>query len=101
MSEILDGLEGVVNQTDDTVVYGATKAEHDQRLAAVLRRLEDAGVTLNREKCHFSTTTLKFLGHIIGPEGIRPDPNKVKAIGYSLYVSTHKHYRSPSLFGYD
>ena len=76
MSEILDGLEGVVNQTDDTVV----KAEHDQKLAAVLRQLEDAGVTLNREKCHFSTTTLKFLGHIIGPEGIRPDPDKVKAI---------------------
>ena len=25
-------------------------------------------------------TTIKFLGHIIGPEGIRPDPDKVKAI---------------------
>ena len=47
MSEVLDGLEGVVNQTDDTLVYGKTKAEHDQRLALVLNRLEAARVTLN------------------------------------------------------
>lgn len=80
MAEILDGLEGVVNQTDDSVVYGATQEEHDQRLEAVLRRLEEAGVTLNPEKCVFSTDTIKFLGHIIGPDGIRPDPEKVKAI---------------------
>lgn len=53
MSEILDGLDGVVNQTDDIVVHRATKAEHDQRLAAVLRRLEKARVTLNQEKCQF------------------------------------------------
>ena len=80
MSEILEGLEGVVNQTDDTVVHGVTKAEHNQRLAAVLRRLEEEGVTLYLEKCKFGMTTIKFLGHIIGPEGIRPDPDKVKAI---------------------
>jgi len=47
MSKILDGLKGVVNQTDKTVVYGSTEVEHDQRLAAVLRQLEDARVTLN------------------------------------------------------
>ena len=75
MSEVLDGLEGVVNQTDDTLVYGKTKAEHDQRLA-----LEAARVTLNRDKCQFAKTTVKFLGHIIGPDGIQPDPDKVKAI---------------------
>ena len=80
MFEILEGLEGVVNQTDDTVVHGVTKVEHDHRLAAVLRHLEEEGVTLNQEKCKFGMTTIKFLGHIIGPEGIRPDPDKVKAI---------------------
>ena len=51
MSEVPDGPEGVVNQTDDTLVYGKTKAEHDQRLALVLKRLEAARVTLNRDKC--------------------------------------------------
>ena len=69
---VLDGLEGVVNQTDDTLVYGKTKAE---RLALVLKRLEAARATLNRDKCQFAKTTVKFLRHIA--DGIQPDPDKV------------------------
>ena len=37
-----------------------------------------AGVTLNKEKCEFGKTTIKFLGHIISPEGISPGPQKTK-----------------------
>jgi len=65
---------------DDILVHGATKEEHDQRLEAVLLRLQEAGVTLNREKCRFSQTTVKFLGHVVDQSGIRPDPDKVHAI---------------------
>ena len=52
---------------------------HDQRLRGVLQRLREAGVTLN-EKCEFSKTSIKFLGHIIDAKGIHVDPDKVKAI---------------------
>ena len=37
-------------------------------------------VTLNDEKCVFSTTTVKFLGHIVDKFGIRADPVKTMAI---------------------
>ena len=50
------------------------------RLEAVLMRLLEAGVTLNLEKCEFSTHRVKFLGHIISSSGIEADPEKLQAI---------------------
>lgn len=35
---------------DDIIVYGANQAEHDEKLEAVLTRLQRAKVTLNWEK---------------------------------------------------
>ena len=65
MSAILSGLEGVVCQMDDVLVFGRDQTEHDTRLTAVLKRIESAGATLNPDKCEFSRKTLKFLGHIL------------------------------------
>ncbi len=47
MNKILEGLEGMVCLIDDVLVFGSNKEEHDRRLAAVLKRLEDTGATLN------------------------------------------------------
>ena len=80
MSEILAGLEGVVCMVDDVLVHGRTQEEHDQRLAAAMERIAQAGVSLNAEKCDFSQSSVKFLGHIIDGTGIHPDPEKVQAI---------------------
>ncbi|PFX12686.1 Retrovirus-related Pol polyprotein from transposon 17.6 [Stylophora pistillata] len=79
MTSILGDLKGVVCHIDDTLVHAATQAEHDERLRTVLKRLQVAGVTLN-EKCEFSKRSVKFLGHIIDEQGIRPDPAKTEAI---------------------
>ena len=38
-----------------------------------------SGLKLNRSKCVFGITDLKFLGHIISKRGIEPDPEKVSA----------------------
>ena len=80
MSEILAGLEGVVCMVDDVLVHGRTQEEHDQRLDAAMERIAQAGVSLNAEKCDFSQSSVKFLGHIIDGTGIHPDPEKVQAI---------------------
>jgi hypothetical protein len=80
MSQILSGLEGVVCQMDDVLVFGSDKRQHDARLLAVLERIEAAGATLNEKKCEFCTTSVKFLGHLIDQKGIRADPEKARAI---------------------
>lgn len=73
MSVLLKDLEGVICLIDDILIYGKTQEEHDERLLAVLNRLEEAGLTLNREKCEFSRREVKFLGHPFpGQSVLRP-----------------------------
>ena len=54
MSNLLEGLECTICLMDDVSIFGSTQKELDIRLTAVLRRLEQAGVTLNESKCQFS-----------------------------------------------
>ena len=109
MSTILRGLEGVVCQMDDVLVFGHTTAEHDKRLMAALKRIKEAGVTLNRDKCSFGQRQIKFLGHVITQQGISADPDKIKAMTEMkvpktvtdlrrfLGVVNHLHKFSPNL----
>ena len=80
MSRLLEGLEGVVCQVDDVLVHAPDQKSHDARLNAVLTRMKEKGVTLNREKCSFSQTQLKFLGHMVDEHGVSPDPDKTAAV---------------------
>ena len=77
MSRILEGLEGVLCQMDDVLVYAETQSIHDGRL---WKRLEENGVTLKAGKCEFSKSSVKFLGQVIDAQGVRADPNKIKAV---------------------
>ena len=80
MSKLLCGLEGIVCQMDDVLIFGKTKEEHNVRLTKALDRIHSAGVTLNREKCLFGQDNIKFLGHVVNKQGISADPDKVAAI---------------------
>ena len=72
MSEILAGLEGVICQMD--LIFGKDQAEHDRRLEAALKRIEEAGATLNPQKGEFRRSKIIFLGHVIDENGITADP---------------------------
>ena len=80
MTEILGDLEGVICLVDDVLITGRTQEEHDQRLMVVLSRLQKAGLTLGPEKCDINKPSVKFLGQLIDHKGVRPDPDKVRAI---------------------
>ncbi|UYV75445.1 K02A2.6-like [Cordylochernes scorpioides] len=80
MGQILEGLEGTLCHMDDILVYGSCQEEHDKRLETVLTRLSKSGLTLNKDKCKFAVTTIKFLGHQIDPNGIQVDPRRKRAI---------------------
>ena len=65
---------------DDVLVYGNDREEHDKRLESVMKRLREADLKLNKEKCVFAQSELKFLGHKFTKSGIEPDGDKVSAI---------------------
>lgn len=80
MADVIDGLDGVVCHIDDLLVWGKDQEQHDARLHALLKKLEQAGVTLNADKCELSRSEVAFLGHVITTSGISPDPEKTEAI---------------------
>lgn len=49
-------------------------------MSEVLSCITDAGLQLNAKKCNFAATQIKVLGHLISHEGIRPDPEKIRAV---------------------
>jgi len=78
--QALQGLKKTLNISDDIIVHGKTRQEHDKNLEALLQRLQEKGLTLNRRKCEFGQSKLKFYGYIFSDSGISPDPQKVAAI---------------------
>ena len=61
-------------------MYGKTFEEHLQRLSLVLQRFCQVGLKLKPSKCHFFETQVTFLGHLLTPDGVLPDPGNVKKI---------------------
>lgn len=80
METLLSGLEGVSVWLDDICITGPTKQIHLSRLQEVLRRLQDAGLCLQKDKCAFFKESVTYLGYVIDRNGLRTCPTKVEAI---------------------
>ena len=76
--DILDDF--VVVYIDDILIYSNTYEDHVQHVTEVLERLEKANLHADIKKSNFHTDSVKFLGLIIGKDGLRMDPEKVAAI---------------------
>ena len=70
----------VKNIHDDIIVHGKTAEEHDKGVQKALERIQERGLTLNKEKCKFHMPNLEFLGHLLSARGIRPTQTKVEAV---------------------
>jgi hypothetical protein len=65
---------------DDIIIATKTLDDHFKILADVLEACRINGVKLRTSKCTFLKTSIKVLGHIVSADGLKPDPEKVKAI---------------------
>lgn len=65
---------------DDLIVISASFNEHVNDLKKIFDKLNHYKLRLNRDKCVFACQSVRYLGHIISPEGLKPDPDKVNAI---------------------
>jgi hypothetical protein len=78
--EVLHGLPGVRNISDDIVCFAEDAKTHDERIRAVFTRLRESGLTINLEKCEFRKSSITYFGYIFSAAGISPDPKKVSAL---------------------
>lgn len=65
---------------DDILILSKTFEEHLQHLDKVFSVLQSEGLSVKLKKCQFFQDELKFLGHVISPDGIKPDPDKIKTV---------------------
>ncbi|GFX09587.1 retrovirus-related Pol polyprotein from transposon gypsy [Trichonephila clavipes] len=65
---------------DDVIIASPSFTQHIEHLKEVFRLLQDAGLTLNKDKYKFVCDELKYLGLIINKEGTKTDETKVRAI---------------------
>ncbi|XP_044316728.1 uncharacterized protein LOC123037931 [Drosophila rhopaloa] len=78
---------------DDIIVIGRTLKEHVENLKEVFRRLKEANLRINADKCKFFKQELLYLGHRVTSEGIGTDPEKVAAIAELEPPSTVRELR--------
>jgi len=65
---------------DDILVYSKTFEDHLGHLRQVFDRLRHANLKLKPSKCKFACPKVKYLGHVVSPEGIAPDDDKISAV---------------------
>ena len=65
---------------DDILVFSDDEVSHKQHLEGAQKKLREANLKLNLEKCEFNKREIEFLGYIISGDGVRIDPTKTKAI---------------------
>lgn len=80
MNTILENEENVECFMDDILIHSDTKEKLETITQRAIKKLHDAGLRLNKEKCIFTKKEIKFLGNSFTPNGIKPDKEKVEAI---------------------
>src|SRR6266542_3599271 len=65
---------------DDVIIYSNNLDKHKRHIKAVLEKIKEANLKLKPSKCQWFQIELKFVRHLVGRNGIRPDPQNVKKI---------------------
>ena len=79
MDHLLEGYPCEVT-VDDILVWGSTESEHDKNLLKVLDRIREINLKLKWDKFKFKVSEVGCVGHLLTAEGLKPDPEKIRAI---------------------
>ena len=82
MELVLAGLQWkqLLIYLDDIIIFSSDVKEHFQRLNEVLGRFKEAGLKLKPSKCSLLRSEVLFLGHVVGQEGVCPNPKITEAV---------------------
>jgi len=80
MENLLLGIPQVIVRMDNILISGKDDNNHIANLEAVLKKLSEAGLRLQKEKCFFMVLDVTYCGYEINGRGIKPLEAKVEAI---------------------
>lgn len=85
--------EFAVNYIDDILIFSKTFDEHVQHLTKLLDAIEEEGFRLKFTKCNFASDWVKYLGHIIQNNTIKPIKDNLVGIRNFPIPKTQKNIR--------
>ena len=62
------------------VVHSKSASHHVDDFRGYLVRLIEYSLNLSPKKAHIGAPEVQFLGHLVTPSGLRPDPKKIEAM---------------------
>lgn len=65
---------------DDIIIYSTSLQEHLINISKVMETLRKHNLKIQIDKSEFLQKEVAFLGHIVTPEGVKPNPDKIKVI---------------------
>ena len=60
--------------------YESAVQDHNKNLIALLERCRERNIKLNPRKLLLRKQEVPYINHLLSPDGLKPGPNKVKAI---------------------
>ena len=78
---------------NDMIVKSQDRAYHLVALERFFERIQKFRLRLNPKKCTFRVISGKLLGHMLSEQGIKVDPNKIRAILDMLVPKTEREIR--------
>ncbi len=91
MDTVLSGLESCSTAyIDDVLIFSKNGKDHIEDVSAVLKSLQEAGLTAKPSKCVWGKAKLEYLGHIIGDGEVTVPEAKVTAIREYVRPKTQK-----------
>lgn len=79
---------------DDILIFSTSLSEHIANIKVVFERLKEAGLKIQIDKCSFLKKETEFLGHILTPKGVKPNPKKIDIIQKLKLPVTQKQIKS-------
>mgnify|MGYP000628023706 CR=1 FL=1 len=70
----------VIVYIDDVLIMSETFAEHLQLVERVLQTLSSHGIKIKPDKCSWFQSSVEYLGHIVGSDGIKKSPRFVEKV---------------------
>ncbi len=82
MLDLFSDLDFVNCYLDDiAIISNGSYEDHLEKVSIVLSRFDDAGLAVNALKSFWATSSeVEYLGFLLTPHGIRPQPKKIEAI---------------------
>ena len=65
---------------DDIISFGTTFGDSLDNLMIIFERLRSYGLQLKSTKCHLFQSSVPFLGHVVGRDGLECDPRKIEDV---------------------